>query len=174
MRDPEKQKRTKRKYYLKNKAKCIERARLYDLDLKQKDPIEWSKRWKRYRMTDRQKVLNDPSKMEGRKRERKRCYSKNLEYNRQYSIERHRKHKLQVFEHYGMQCSCCGESVYEFLTIDHMNNDGAKHRKAIGEGGSAIYHWLVKNDFPEGFQILCYNCNCGKRINSGICPHQRK
>lgn len=26
-------------------------------------------------------------------------------------------------------------------------------------------------NYPEGYQVLCYNCNCGKSINNGICPH---
>jgi hypothetical protein len=22
------------------------------------------------------------------------------------------------------------------------------------------------------FQLMCWNCNCGRRLNDGICPHQ--
>ena len=77
--------------------------------------------------------------------------------------------KRLVFDHYGRSCVCCGESEELFLTIDHVNNDGAEHRRAIGPD---ICAWLLKNDFPEGFQVLCYNCNCGKQRNGGTCPHQ--
>jgi len=70
-----------------------------------------------------------------------------------------------------MQCLCCSESILEFLTIDHVNNDGAEHRRQVKKEGTGLIQWLIKNDFPEGFQILCYNCNCAKRLN-GICPHQ--
>ena len=28
-------------------------------------------------------------------------------------------------------------------------------------------------DFPEGFQILCFNCNAGKHRNGGRCPHEQ-
>ncbi len=38
----------------------------------------------------------------------------------------------KVFNHYGKKCACCGESIYEFLTIDHINNDGAKHKRERG------------------------------------------
>jgi hypothetical protein len=31
---------------------------------------------------------------------------------------------------------------------------------------------LRKNGFPEGFQVLCANCNIGRHINGGICPHE--
>ena len=67
-------------------------------------------------------------------------------------------------------CACCGEKEFKFLTIDHINNDGGKHRKIIRGGGTAIYKWLRRNYFPDGFQILCYNCNCAKGFYRK-CPH---
>lgn len=89
------------------------------------------------------------------------------------NLERIRAEKNQVFNHYGSQCSCCGENMFEFLEIDHINNDGSKHRKQINKYGSTFYGWLIENDFPEGFQVLCKNCNIGKHRNGGICPHQQ-
>ena len=77
----------------------------------------------------------------------------------------------RVFEHYGKTCCCCGESERAFLSMDHINNDGAQHRRDIGE--SKIYGWLARNKFPSGFQTLCMNCQFGKK-NCGICPHQTK
>lgn len=88
--------------------------------------------------------------------------------------ERSKKHndgiKKKVFNHYGNRCNCCNESMKQFLAIDHINNDGAKHRKKIGSG-YAFYLWLIRNNFPTGFQTLCANCNWGKRVNNNICPH---
>ena len=81
------------------------------------------------------------------------------------------KKKKLVFEHYGKKCICCGETEMTFLTIDHIEGGGEKHRKKIGR---KINDWLVKNNFPEGFQTLCFNCNWGKHINGGICPHKQK
>lgn len=82
----------------------------------------------------------------------------------------------EVIDHYGGKCACCGESNPLFLTIDHINNDGKKHRREISNGkknpgGQKIYYWLKENNFPEGFQVLCYNCNLGKARNNGTCPH---
>lgn len=72
---------------------------------------------------------------------------------------------------YGGKCACCGEKKLEVLTIDHVNNDGAKHRRQVG-AGSVLYAWLRKNGFPkDGFQVLCFNCNRA-RYYHGICPHQ--
>jgi hypothetical protein len=79
-----------------------------------------------------------------------------------------------VYDAYGgYKCACCGETEPLFLSIDHVNNDGAEHRRKLGiKGGTEIYRWLIKNDFPDGFQVLCYNCQQGKRLNNGVCPHQ--
>lgn len=73
-----------------------------------------------------------------------------------------------VFDHYGSECACCGEKEKVFLTIDHINGGGSKHRKEIG---SHIERWLVKMNLPEGFQVLCHNCNWAKHL-LGSCPHQ--
>jgi len=79
--------------------------------------------------------------------------------------------KKTVFDHYGNKCACCGESIKDFLSVDHVYNDGAEHRKEVGSG-SKLYKWLIDNDFPDGFQLLCRNCNWGKHVNNGICPHK--
>ncbi len=81
------------------------------------------------------------------------------------------RNKKKVFDHYGWKCKCCGETASVFLTIDHINNDGADHRRKIGRG-DALYYWLIKNNFPEGFQTLCRNCNWAKRFD--VCPHQKE
>jgi len=81
------------------------------------------------------------------------------------SRERNRNHrnKLSTISHYGGQCAICGETNPSFLCIDHINNDGAEHRK-LGIKGSKFYRWVIKNDFPTGFQVLCWNHNWLKNI----------
>jgi hypothetical protein len=81
----------------------------------------------------------------------------------------------QVFEAYGgYKCNCCGETEPLFLSIDHVDNNGAKERKSGSYAGSgtAFYQWLRKSGFPPGYQVLCMNCNVGKHKNGGVCPHQ--
>lgn len=93
------------------------------------------------------------------------------EYQQRYRL----KLKAEVIDHYGGICACCGEDELIFLTIDHINNDGAEHRRQIsqwGGGGGPTYRWLRDNDYPDGFQVLCANCNCGRQWNGGTCPHQ--
>ena len=81
----------------------------------------------------------------------------------------------------GYRCACCGETEPLFLSLDHVNNDGAEHRRNLGydEGNgkgasSGILSWLKNNGYPAGFQILCMNCNHAKGRNGGVCPHQSK
>lgn len=82
--------------------------------------------------------------------------------------------KIQVMNHYGPECACCGEGRIEFLTIDHVNGGGTKHRKEINKSsGSHFYKWLIDNNFPEGFRVLCFNCNCSLGFH-GYCPHGLK
>jgi hypothetical protein len=98
-----------------------------------------------------------------------------IAYNKQYRSS----FKDKVFDLLGHECACCGESEEIFLTLDHVHNDGADHRRELGSqhGGSStdkVWRWLVKNpDQVDRFQILCYNCNCGRRDNGGVCPHQK-
>jgi len=83
--------------------------------------------------------------------------------------------KMLVFDGYGgPMCACCGESEILFLSIDHINEDGAEHRRKLGKryGWSGFYSWLKQNNFPTGFQVLCHNCNIAKHRNGGICPHK--
>jgi len=76
----------------------------------------------------------------------------------------------------GYKCVCCGETEPLFMTLDHIDNDGADfRRKVYGKRTAAGYHtylWLAKNGYPKTVQVLCMNCNHGKRMNNGVCPHQ--
>lgn len=70
--------------------------------------------------------------------------------------------KQEILTHYGNgHCSCakCGFSDIRALTIDHINNNGAEHRKELrSQGIWSIYRWLKKNQCPSGYQTLCMNC----------------
>ena len=80
--------------------------------------------------------------------------------------------RLLCLREYGNKCTCCGEERTEFLSIDHVNGDGAAHRKKLS--GKLIYLWLIRNGFPkDGFRILCHNCNCARGFY-GYCPHERE
>ena len=71
--------------------------------------------------------------------------------------------KRLVVTHYGGgRCACvrCGYGILAGLTIDHIHNDGNKHRKSLGNTrGSGFYAILKREGFPLGYQTLCCNCN---------------
>lgn len=85
-----------------------------------------------------------------------------------------RKNKLAVLNHYspgGIRCACCGEQRIEFMTLDHVNGGGGQHRKEIKKtAGNSFYRWLIANQFPDGFRVLCFNCNAAFGMY-GQCPH---
>ena len=87
--------------------------------------------------------------------------------------ERYLERKKLVYDHYGAMCKCCGEKNIMFLTVDHVNNDGnlSKTKKGYRRCGIYLYDLIINEAFPESYQLLCYNCNCGKHRNNGICPH---
>ena len=91
--------------------------------------------------------------------------------------------RLECFQQYGPEipeCRCCGETMIDFLHLDHKDGDGAAHRRLLKEqtgrtilGGTALYYYLKAAGWPNNppFQVLCANCNLGKRIGK-YCPHE--
>lgn len=78
--------------------------------------------------------------------------------------------KEKVLTHYGGRCQCCGETAREFLTIDHINGGGTKHRRSVATSGDTFYRWIVRTGFPADLRVLCFNCNCSLGM-FGYCPH---
>lgn len=101
----------------------------------------------------------------------------------QMSITR-RKLRDVALEKYGAICKCCGESTWQFLTIDHIDPVGIRiyisgnkrdskrdpARKQSHRGGTQLYRWLRDNGWPDGFRVLCMNCNFSLG-HYGFCPH---
>jgi len=81
---------------------------------------------------------------------------------------------LSIYSNNNLECKCCGEKNLKFLTLDHTDNNGADERRKLSRGGSSFFLYLKINNFPnkESYQVLCMNCNWGKRMNHGVCPHK--
>ena len=71
----------------------------------------------------------------------------------------------------GYRCACCGADEALFLTIDHINDGGTRHRRELGSS-NRFFRWLKVNGYPKAFQVLCINCNLGRYRNGSICPHK--
>ena len=80
-------------------------------------------------------------------------------------------------------CNCCGENSHvDFLTIDHIagKNQMDSEPKLIKLGyssklkGKGLINWIMENNYPKGFQILCHNCNVAKGLigNDNTCTHE--
>lgn len=57
--------------------------------------------------------------------------------------------------------------------MDHIDGAGREHRREIGQGANALYRWLAKNGYPDGFRVLCHNCNSARGFY-GYCPHNKE
>lgn len=88
-----------------------------------------------------------------------------------YSRRYRSKLKYDFFSAYGKACTCCGESDFRFLTFEHLNADGNIHRETLNE--QQIMAEARRENYPKDkYTVLCFNCNCGKSCNNGICPHK--
>ena len=100
--------------------------------------------------------------------------------------------RLKVLQYYSKRlsksnipcCRCCGENFHiDFLAVDHIAGmkkmDFEPELVELGYSSSMgtnnLVHWLIVNNFPTGFQILCHKCNFAKGIirNNNKCPHQK-
>ena len=98
------------------------------------------------------------------------CYIKSnrVKHNQWGKVSRVRL-KTEMFGYYcdgKIKCKHCGEDEIGLLTIDHVNGGGNKHRKENGINGAGynFYCLLKRNNYPNGFQVLCWNCQFKKRL----------
>ena len=157
-----------------SKVECVRRGWCYQctynyhLEYRKAHMEKFAANAREYRKRN-QEVYRERMRIRGRE-----LYWENPQHHRSKAISQRKKLRDSVFSAYGgYVCNCCGETIPEFLTLDHINNDGAEHRKMIGTGGNNLLQWLKKHSFPEGFQVLCWNCQWGKNL-SGECPHKRE
>ena len=70
-----------------------------------------------------------------------------------------------------MECACCKITHEQFFTIDHINGGGNAHRKSLGSWWR-FYRSLKEDNFPAGYQVLCFNCNKNKGTKPACdCPY---
>jgi hypothetical protein len=124
----------------------------------------------RSRARSAERYKNDPAFREKKKLEA-RQWGESNKAKRKESIRAHfenlKNAVINVLTDGEGTCRWCGQGDQDVLTIDHMNNDGAAHRREFGGKhftGRNIYRWIVQNDYPPGFQVLCCNCNTKKEI----------
>ena len=183
-------KEAKRKYRSSEKGKkkekeyrSSEKSRKYDREWKRKwrkkpgvlDEINRKQRERRLKDPEHNRELQKNYRLKhiDEHRKRARVYHKNVAKPKFEEI------KLEVLTYYSKKisksktprCECCGENFsINFLALDHIEGRKNMGHKA-GFTGIKIYKWIVKEEFPDGFQVLCHNCNTAK-FQLGKCPHQ--
>ena len=89
--------------------------------------------------------------------------------------------KFGTFSHYSKKlsnadfpvCACCLYDDIRALNIDHIipRSKLSASEKLIPRAGQQLWNYLKLNNYPKGYQILCYNCNLMKKANVD-CPHK--
>lgn len=119
----------------------------------------------KYNAYRRKRYAEDIEYKEHRKAKRKDYKKRNPNKAAESSLQR----KIRVLSHYGphgvLRCcwSRCTVCDPDMLSLDHINNDGAKDRKTRGTGDN-VYRHVEQDSYPEGFQTLCYNHQWKKEI----------
>lgn len=98
-----------------------------------------------------------------------------LEENTKRKVEKLRM-KIDVFEHYSKDGIIKCVNPYhihneeitdlDILTLDHINGDGKYDKDDKGRriGGILIYRRCKRLGYPQGFQVLCANCQAKKAV----------
>src|SRR4030067_1212344 len=118
---------------------------------------EFEKEWqKQYRLNHKSKI----------KDYNKKYLLENKEKNRESNRKERENLKIDILSHYSgnkICCAYCGFDDNRALQLDHINNNGAEERiKLFGNrtyAGTTFYRWVRRQNYPEGYQVLCANCN---------------
>lgn len=84
--------------------------------------------------------------------------------------ERRQTLKAEVLAHYGkrgkLQCSWrrCRIVDIDMLSLDHVNDNGAEHRRTMRGWGRDLYAFVKRENYPPGFQTLCMNHQLKKEL----------
>jgi transcriptional regulator with XRE-family HTH domain len=104
------------------------------------------------------------------------CYNHNLGRQRGYldipleKQNRRDRYRIKLwkeaFRFFG-PCKTCGENELKFLSISHIHNDGAEHRRNGGGSGIELLAKFRKigwkSSIRDDFCFECFNCNCSRK-----------
>lgn len=110
------------------------------------------------------------------RKQEQQIYHKNYRITHANEIRKNKKQyaldaKIEGINIYGGKCACCGETKFEFLTLEHINGRDKTKKRKSGKTAWLELKWL---GWPkDGYTVLCFNCNCAKGAY-GSCPHTWK
>lgn len=159
------------KNYLINKDKINQRNKNYKLLNEEKLKI----RRHNYYTNNKDKIVAQNKRYYILNKEKKKIYHHNHylknkdKIGQRMAISASKYHfmkKLDVISYYSNnknECAKCGFKDMRALSIDHINGGGRQHTKLINGN---LYLWLINNNHPNGFQVLCMNCQYIKRTEN--------
>ena len=103
--------------------------------------------------------------------ENRRRRKENPQYFRDAAKKSLTKLRTEVLQAYGGKCACCSEAFEGYLEIDHINDDGNKHRAETDGTVRGTYRDLRRKGFPPIVQVLCSNCHRAKTRKVSCPPH---
>lgn len=157
--------RKQREWYQKNKEKVRIDRKNYNQrpevkEYKKQYQKEYNQRLEvRLRTTQYNKEYGEVYRLANKKRISKQMQTYNLGI------------KREVLSHYAPELKCvrCGFSDIRALSIDHINGGGTKHTKEIKK---SLYYWLKEKGYPQGYQVLCMNCQFIKKAENREDTHK--
>lgn len=100
-------------------------------------------------------------------------YPSSKESKKVKDLKRKKDRRGKILSYFGGVCKRCGFSDYRALQIDHVNEEGHREVKAIGN--YAIYKRLTvrieNGEDIKDYQLLCANCNWIKRFENNENPN---
>jgi len=160
----------------KHRADNLEDARKYGRDWHRNNPIKSKAQGKRYYHSH--KAERKAAYQKWIEKNRERYLKQQVQYNKDNAEKNSKKrfaNRMYVLNYYSLEsypiCARCGEKEIGFLEIDHVKGVIEKD----GRGGHALVKYIIDNNFPENYQILCTNCNWLKhRENQRLTLSQTK
>ena len=166
------------------------------LKARRRHNTEWRRRWRRSHPEVARRITREYLRQwRPKNRSKVRQHNKRTKlYRKQWRranpdrvLKYQRKMSVDVKRYLGGKCWCCGTRIKEFLTVDHIKNDGWKERKLMPNGRygkNYSYYRTIVLAFRSGtkrtiarirkrYRLACFNCNAA-RAYYGQCPHQRK
>lgn len=71
---------------------------------------------------------------------------------------------LDIYSNGYMKCELCDEDDIDVLSFDHIMGGGRKHRETMKQ--TKIIEWFRDNNYPDGFRVLCRNCNWKENLKN--------
>ena len=151
-RHPEKKIEQDRNYYLKHHKERLE----YAAKRRAENPEKFKEENRRYREKNKERIAAYQQTPLVR--------AQRAELRQKWNLDK----RLTVLRHYSGSmipfCAQCHIDDLDVLTVDHLKGNGRKHREEIRacSNSVALYLWIIRQDFPPDFQVLCQNCNTKK------------